>query len=307
MRSSITFSRASALVLWVACGCAAHAGPLNLFEWSAVSPIVAEGEIVGEEGRYTALVVNRVLRGSVLPQTKVLIHTRLANRDRSPNADLKALRFEAGMSYLVLLEVDGDHQSGPNTVYRLVRGVQGARILPPEGAPAILDALQQFIEIQDAKNENETWRRFTGMLEEANPVLLENALDQFLKFRRGTPQLLPAVLPLLEHPGPALRERAALLVGQVVSLERGQGLPEEETLRAQLFARARRDPEVAVRVAACQALEGFADRGVGVVLEEIAESDPDQLVRYIAEKLLFDRRSREPARAGVPGRPPDLN
>jgi len=281
------------LLLSCACGGSVWAATLNLFEWSAVSPIVAEGKIVGEEGKYTALVVDRVLRGGVEPQSKVLIHTRLANRDRSPNADLKALHFEAGQSYIVLLESYDGKKSGTTPIYRLVRGVQGARELPAEGAPAILDAMRQFIEIQDAKNENQTWRRFEDMLEETNPILIENALDQFIKFRRGTPQLLLNVMPVLEHPLPELRERAAKLVGQVVDIQQGESLPEEQTLREQLFARARRDPSVAVRVAACQALEGFHDLGVQAVLEEIAQTDPDQLVRYTAEKLLYDRRTGE--------------
>ena len=57
-----------------------------------------------------------------------------------------------------------------------------------------------------------------------------------------------------------------------------------------LIGSARRDESVAVRVAATEALGGFSGPAVRAILEEIAASDPDQAVRFAAEKLLYNRR-----------------
>ncbi|NIR40790.1 MAG: hypothetical protein GWN73_35305, partial [Actinobacteria bacterium] len=112
-----------------------YAGELNLFEWSAVAPIVVQGEILGEEGKYVALHVNHVLRGDVLPESRILIDRRKANRHRSRNASPKGLKLHAGTVYLVLLEPSENKKGETKArVFSLVRGVQGARPLPPEGA-----------------------------------------------------------------------------------------------------------------------------------------------------------------------------
>ncbi len=267
------------------------AAPLNLYEWSAVAPIVAAGDVVAEEGRYKELKVARVLRGDVEPSSILRIDLRRANRTRSLNAGLKALRLEQGKRYLVLLErapVKKAHQPA----YRLVRGVRGARELRAEGAAATLDALQRFVEIQDEHSDTLAWSRFSGMLEETNPVLLETALDQFLKFRRGSPGLVLSLRPLLDHPRPDLRERAARLLGQIVRHHLPPSIQDPEDLRTELIGIARRDEVVEVRVAATDALSAFDDSGVEEVLTEIADSDPEQLVRYTAQKLLLERRSR---------------
>ncbi len=63
---------------------------------------------------------------------------------------------------------------------------------------------------------------------------------------------------------------------------------------AELIGVARRDDTVEPRVAATRALAAFGVARVETVLDEIAATDPDQNVRYSAEKILLEfRQERE--------------
>lgn len=274
----------------------AGAGELNLFEWSAVAPVIVEGRQVGAESHYKVVRVSRVLRGDVEPGTEVLVRVKRANRERNLDVDPRPLRFEEERDYLLLLEPSGLAKNSGRTIFDLVRGVRGARLLPPEGAPVILDALREFIAIHERHDEQAIWLRFAEMLEGGNPVLIEAVLDQYVKFRRGDPELTLTLEPLLHHPVPAIRERTSALLDQVVRAHGREALPDETGLRTALVATARRDPEPEVRAAACLALEGFDDLAAETVLEEVADSDPDQMVRYVAEKLLYVRQRADPDR-----------
>jgi HEAT repeat protein len=79
-------------------------------------------------------------------------------------------------------------------------------------------------------------------------------------------------------------------------------MEEEQSARAALIARARRDESVPVRVAATEALGAFDGPEIVGILEEISVDDPDQNVRYAAELLLLDLRtsagSRKSTRVG---------
>jgi len=261
---------------------------LNLFEWTAVAPIVVEALVTGDDGKYMNIQVVRVLRGDVTVGDEVKLALRLANRSRSRNADPKSLKLDLARNYVFLLEEF--HPKPTKVIYRLIRGVRGARPVPAEGAEAFFAALGSFIDIQNLKSDNITWTRFAAMLEERNPILLSAALDQMLKFRRGEPDLVLTLRPLLDHPRPDIRVRVARLAGQIVTRFPLRSIPEDEGLRGELVGSARRDREVAVRVAATEALEGFSDASTEEVLIQIAENDPDRAVRFAAERLLLRRR-----------------
>ena len=170
--------------------------------------------------------------------------------------------------------------------------------LPNPGFDPYLVAMKTFVEIQDSRSDSNTWSQFSEMLESSNPLMIETALQQFIRFRRGDTDLSLSVRPLLDHPNSIIRQYSAELIGLIVAIHGAADLPEEASLRAELFSAARRDPEVLVRVAACEAMFGFEDQAVLVVLEEIASSDPEQEVRYAAEKLLYERRLRAGNGAG---------
>ena len=63
-------------------------------------------------------------------------------------------------------------------------------------------------------------------------------------------------------------------------------VPEESALHNDLATHARGDPVVAVCVAATEALDGLWGPQTEELLREIASGDPDQLVRFTAQRLL---------------------
>jgi hypothetical protein len=54
-------------------------------------------------------------------------------------------------------------------------------------------------------------------LQDDNPVLVDAALDLYVKFRRESTGLAPFVEPLLDHPRPDFRRRAALVLGRLLA------------------------------------------------------------------------------------------
>jgi hypothetical protein len=270
---------------------------LNLYSWSLVAPVVVSGTSLGENGKVVELEVEHVFRGDVVPGEMILVDQRKANRERNRYLDPKALRLDAGSRFALILEPAYRRGKDGPVVYALTRGVHGARELPQEGSEAWLATLQRLTEIQNLGDENRIWSRLTALLEETDPALLEVALDEFLKFHRGEPQLLLTVYPLMDHPSPRIRELAVRLTGQIVELNPGAEIPERASVRAELIARARRDRSPQVREGAAGALASFPGPDVVDILEEIANDDPEQNVRYAAELVLIELR-----RAGHEGR-----
>lgn len=259
----------------------------NLFEWSGVAPIVVTGTSLGEDGHHVDFRVTASLRGDLASGDELRIDVREANRVRDRMMHPKGLKLDEGVDYVLLLET-----TAPGGKYRLVRGVYGARELPLEGREAYLEALRAFIEIQDVRSEELKWKRLTDLLGATNPLVIGTTLEEFLKFRRGEPGLLLTLLPLLDHPQPPLRGDAARLIGQIVERHRESGTPiDDETVRAELIARATRDDSVPVRVAATEALAAFPPELVDSVLVDIAESDPEQQVRYAAQLGRLGRKA----------------
>lgn len=259
----------------------------NLYEWSAVAPIVAAVEPIEEDGRWIRLRVVRVIRGDLGEGSVVRADRRTANRERGSQA--LPLKLDPDLSYVVLLDRSPRGEPGDPPSYDFVRGVRGARELPPEGADAVLDALAEFVAVQDLKDFGRTWRRYRELLQGVNPIVLETVLDQHLKFRRGDRDLLGILEPLLDHPRTGVREKTAALFEVVLEQAEDPEAPEFAPVRTRLLAKARRDPEVAVRVAATAALGRFPGEDTAAVLREIAETDPDQEVRYEAERILYER------------------
>jgi hypothetical protein len=263
---------------------------MSFFDWLEIAPTVVSGVAGEQDGKHTRFLVERVLRGEARAGEPLLLDLKYANRHRDYDVDPRPLKLAAGTSYVVLLQnaPPGNRRDLP--VYRVARGPRGARELPAEGSQALLEAMGRFIMIQDAGDDRATWRLLGAMLEETNPILLETALGQFLKFRRGDAELLPGIQPLLDHPAAEIRTRACRLIGQIVLRYGAAGIETEQELRSAVAARARRDEVVAVRVAATEALGSFGGSETSEILEEIAAEDADQSVRYMAERILLDRR-----------------
>ncbi len=261
---------------------------LNLHEWSAVAPIVIAADVMGDVGKFVEIRVSESIRGELSSGDVVRVDVRRSNRDRNREVDIAPLRLDIGGSYLLLLTPQRPRRDG-TVNYQLVRGVRGARELPNEGAEAVLSALRRFVAIQEEVDDRVVWRQMEGLLDDTNPIVIEATLSQFLKFRRGDDKALISVRPLLSHPSEIARERAARLIAQILEDE-PVALEERMAMQGELAARARRDPSVAVRVAATTALDRLNSESAESVIREIAETDPSQSVRYTAEKLLLGRR-----------------
>jgi hypothetical protein len=275
---------------------------LGEYEWAGPAPIVIVGLSRGPDGLVEEFVVERMLRGELAPGDVVRVRLRRANRELSENSPYERLHVEPGENYVLLLEPG--RRRGGRLEYDLTRGVLGARALPHEGAPALIAALERFIEMHRRNDHDYTWAELRAMLDEDEALYAGTAVEQFLKFRRGDPTLLPRLGVLLDHPDPALREASAKLVGSILERHPHEVVDEASGVRAELVARARRDEVIDVRIAATEALDELHGAAIGDVLEEIARDDPDQHVRLTAERLLWERR-REARRNGVAAETPD--
>lgn len=267
----------------------------NFYEWIAVAPVVVTAESQGQDGKLSLVRVERVLRGEI-PQGETLpIRVRIANRNRDRLLHPRAAKLERGHSYILLLRPSPPRRKQiESTTFDLVRGVEGIRPLPAEGATPVVEALATFVDIQRSGSE-ESWVRLRAMLSETQPILLDTALELHLKFRRGDFEMLADVRPLLDHPQAQIRELAAGLIGQILDRNRFEPPPDRERLQSELVARARRDPVIEVRIAATRTLDHLDGESVLTILDEIADDDPDQGVRYTAEALAYERRSRSKA------------
>ena len=260
---------------------------LGLYEWMGTAPIVIAGDILADDGKFVQATARSSFKGGLSVNAIVLVDLRQTNRDRE--AGTAAIDLAKGRTYLLLLKPSKRAKKEPYPVFDLVRGVRGAKELPLEGSAATITAVARLAEVQERNNDAFLWATLPDFLQDENPVLVDAALDLYVKFHREGVALVPIVQPLLEHPRPDFRRRAALLLGRILVRAAAADVPERPRLVAELTGRARRDDDVAVRREATVALAGLPDGGIAETLRAIARDDPDQNVRFEAEKSVFER------------------
>jgi HEAT repeat protein len=260
---------------------------LGLYEWMATAPIVIAADVVADDGKFVQAVARAVIKGDLAVNALLLIDQRQANRDREEG--VPALDLMKGRGYLLLLKASTRKKSAPTPLFDLVRGTGGAKALPPEGSAAVIAAASRMAEVQERHSDEFLWTSLPDFLQDENPVLVDAALDLYVKFRRERVALAPIVQPLLEHPRPDFRRRAALLLGRVLVRADAADVADRPRLVAELTGRARRDDDVTVRREATSALAALPDAGIDETLRVIARDDPDQDVRFEAEKSIFER------------------
>ena len=237
--------------------------------------------------RSVKVVTRSAFKGALIVDSPVLVDLRQANRERELGTP--ALDLAKGRAYLLLLKASPRGKKEPYPVFDLVRGVRGAKELPVEGSAATLAAVARLSQVQERNNDSFLWAALPDFLEDDNPVLVGAALDLYVKFHRETAGLIPVVSPLMEHPRPDVRRRAVLVLGRALRRADSADLPERPEVVAELSGRARRDDDLNVRREATTALAALPDAGIDETLRAIARDDPDQNVRFEAEKSLFDR------------------
>jgi hypothetical protein len=260
---------------------------LGLYEWMATAPFVIAAEIVADDGRFVRVVSRSAIKGELTVNAVALVDQRQANRDR--DVGTPALDLTKGKSYLLLLTASPRGKKEPFPVFDLVRGVRGARPLPVEGSAATIDAASRLAALQQRNNDDVLWATLPDFLEDQNPLLIDAALDLYVKFHRESVALIPVLSPLLQSPRPDVRRRAALVLGRVLQRTGATDAPDRPEAIAELTGRARRDDDVGVRREATLALASLPDAGINETLRAIARDDPDQDVRFEAEKSVFAR------------------
>jgi hypothetical protein len=258
----------------------------GLYEWMGLAPIVVAGDVVSDDGKFTQVVVRETIKGGTPPGTTLLIDVRGANRDRDPG--VKSLKFDRTVGYLILLRT-GPRSADSRQVFELVRGTQGVRPLPAEGRPATLDAARRLAALQERHDDEVLWNTLPSFLEDDNPVLVDATLDMFVKFRRGDGTMVPILEPLLDHPTPDVRERTIVLLGRILARAGPADIAERSVVVGEITSRARRDDDARVRRTATSALAALPDGGVDETLKAIARDDPDQDVRFEAERAVYER------------------
>lgn len=261
---------------------------LGLFEWMATAPIVVAADVLADDGKFIQAMTRQPIKGGVPAGTVLLVDLKKANRDRE--VGVRSLDLVKGHGYLLLLQASERTTHTPNPIFDLVRGMAGARELPREAPGPMLDAASRLAEIQERKNDALLWSSVPGFLEDPNPVLVDAALDLVVKFQRESQDLLPALEPLIESPRPEVRQRAVLLVGRILHRAGAGALPERSVFVAEITGRARRDDDVEVRRTATQAIAALSDPGIDETLKTISQDDPDQNVRFEAQKALYERK-----------------
>jgi hypothetical protein len=264
---------------------------LGLYEWMATAPIVIAADVVADDGRFVRAVTRRAIKGDFASESVELVDLRRANRDREMGT--AALDLTKGRGYLLLLKPSPRGKKEPFPVFDLVRGVKGARELPAEGSGATIEAAGRRAGVQERNDDTFLWESLPEFLEDPNPVLVDAALDLYVKFHRESVALLPVLAPLLHHPRPDIRRRAALVLGRALERKGASDAPERSEIVAELIGRARRDDDASVRREATLALAALPDPGIDETLRAIARDDPDQDVRFEAEKSVFERSQGE--------------
>lgn len=284
------------IALWFV-GAAVQAQEQNLWEWMNVAPVVAVVVVQQEDPKQPLARVDRVFRGDLREGDIVAIDLRKANRERP--GGVGSLELLADSPYLALLDSSSRKREsvGKPQLFRLIRGVEGVRELPAEGIQAWIEAAERISEIGTLGNDVLVWEALGDLLAARNPILVRTALEAHVAFVRGGPELFASVLPLLSHPSPKVRQDAAALAGICIRRGRSEASRGEgRELVLQLIGSARRDAAPEVRAGAVRALGVLADESIQRVLEEVAESDPEQNVRYEAERILFESTGGGPSR-----------
>jgi HEAT repeat protein len=290
----------AALLLAGRAGAVIEPGPdpikLGAYEWMGPAAIVVAADIVADDGKFVQAAVATPIKGGLAAGTQLLIDLKAANRDREEGTP--ALKLDRGHAYFVLLKPGSRGKNEPYPVFDLVRGTRGARAIPSEGREAVVDAATRLGGIQERKSDDLLWASLPAMLEDANPVLVDAALELYVKFDRETNAEIPRLMPLLESPRPTVRQQSVVLLGRILSRAQPADIPDRAIVIGELTGRARRDDVTAVRRAATNALSVLPDEGIDETLRTVSREDPDQDVRFEAEKSLYVRSLPKGGRKG---------
>ncbi|MEE9218064.1 MAG: HEAT repeat domain-containing protein [Acidobacteriota bacterium] len=270
---------------------------LTLYEKPAESELVVRGRVKRGDLRLAEIAVEQVLKGSY-DRPSLWIVFRLDNFTR--RAWQQKVTFYNGEPVLLFLkpfEKSTGEQPFPDR-FTLVRGVQGKVELPPEGGEAIVEATRRFVRVQAQVEIEQTTQDLLSFLSDPNPLIKEAGLQQATRLRLGHPEMVGALLPILDHPVPDFRREALLLLSQIFE-DRNywrEPLVNEDHVVSLVLTRAREDEDTEVRAEAVRTLAARGKTDILPALRQIAGSDPTQRVRFQAGVAAYDLSQQQQPR-----------
>jgi len=265
---------------------------LNLFQMVARSQVIVDVRILSGSLRYALVEIQETLKGS--PESDRL---RVAFREFNWNRPKgePPIEFPDGQrEILFLVPYTGVKRTEKNRdLYALYRGEAGRVILAAEGSDPVAEAIRRLVRIAalDAAAQVAALKELIGS---PNTALRGAGLREVARLRAVDPSLYAVLTTVLSSSETGARVDALGLVRLMFgTFGTGEGmLPEEQQGRIALvrvMEMARNDRAAAVRRAAVVAMAAWPQRDeIDPDLRNLAAQDPDQTVRYEAQRALLD-------------------
>ncbi len=266
-------------------------GDLNLFQMVARADLIVDVRILKGSLKYALVEVRAAIKG-VPPDFQIRVAFRDFNWSR-PKGEPPIVFPDGQREILFLVPQTHEKPSEKNRdLYTLFRGGAG-RITPAaEGPDPRVEATRRLVKIA-ALDAAAQVAALHGLIASDNPALRDTAMKEVTRLRAVDPSLYPVLTGVLSSPEAAMRADAIVLIRQMfLTFGTGEGLMlEEEPGRialARVLELARNDPAPVVRRAAVTALAAWPRRDeTGSDLKTLATADPDQEVRYEAQRALL--------------------
>jgi hypothetical protein len=261
----------------------------KLYERIAHSSLVIHGQTISDDAKYAGIHVLEVLKGDFTKEN-LQISFRMDNFEREREEE--KIIFNNGEEIILLLEPlrDRSGRIKDPSLFRLMNRAEGKIDISPESGHLLIDAVKRFVHIQSLESQYEIWQEQKKLLQEKNRFLVQAGFQEILKFRIGDWSQIPTLLQYLTSPDVEFQRDSAKVISQLFQ-DKGNSVKKlegwEEVIRT-LIRIARGDKEARIRVEAIRTLSAADAENYQDVLEAISEDDESQLVRYEAQKVLYE-------------------
>ncbi len=271
--------------------CFVYPSEKTLYEKTAHAPLVILGITTSDDTKYAEIEIQEVLKGQFQGQM-LNISFRRENFERKRGQE--KIVFSEGEEAILFLEPvrNRNGRIKDHSLFKLIGGTEGKIEVSPESGQSLVIAIKRLIEIQSIKSMKKIWKEHKNLLQEKNRFLIQAGFQEIIKFRIADWILIPTLLQFLSGKDVEFRICSVKVMAQILEDE-GEKTKEreekEEVIRS-LINRARGDDEPMVRVEAIRALNAAGAEDYLDILETISENDESQVVRYEAQKVIYEIR-----------------
>lgn len=267
-------------------------GDLNLFQMVARADLIVDVIILKGSLKYALVEVRAAIKGFP-PGSRIRVAFRDYNWSR-PKGEPPIVFPDGQREILFLVPQTHEKPSEKNRdLYTLFRGEAGRIVPAAEGPDPRVDATRRLVAIA-ALDAAAQVIALHELIASDNPTLRDTAMKEVTRLRAIDPSLYPVLTAVLFSTEATMRAEAIVLIRQMfLAFGTGKGLmPEEQPGRialARVLDLARNDPAPVVRRAAVTALAAWPHREeTGSDLRTLSTADPDQEVRYEAQRALLN-------------------